>query len=95
MKSILKTNKQCYKCKTIYGLHEHHIFSGTANRKLSEQYGLKVWLCGKHHNLSNAGIHFDRDFELEVKRMTQEKAMQFYGWSEQEFIKIFGKSYKE
>ena len=26
-------------------LERHHIF-GAANRKLSEKYGLTVWLCG-------------------------------------------------
>jgi hypothetical protein len=93
MNSILQEKKECYKCKTTYDLHSHHIFSGTANRKLSEQYGLKIWLCSRHHNMSNAGIHFDRDFELEVKQMAQQKAMEHYGWSVEDFIRIYGKNW--
>lgn len=30
----------------------HHIFEGTANRRISEQEGLKIYLCRDcHHNL--------------------------------------------
>ena len=53
MKSIMQTKKECYVCRELVGtemslpdtgLEMHHIFGGTANRKLSEKYGLKVWL---------------------------------------------------
>ena len=59
MKSIMqdKTSKQCYLCAKLDKdytpkniLEEHHIFEGSANRKLSEKYGLKVYLCQAHHN---------------------------------------------
>ena len=54
MKSIKQDEKECFICRvnydvaTLYGLHEHHIFEGTARRKLSEKYDLKVYLC---HNI--------------------------------------------
>ena len=40
MKSILQTDRSCYFCGSVVGLEEHHIFAGTANRKISEKYGL-------------------------------------------------------
>ena len=64
-KSILQFERQCYVCRKRYnvvtavGLEEHHIFPGNPGRKLSEQYGLKVWLCRQHHNMPPNGVHFD------------------------------------
>jgi hypothetical protein len=43
--------------------------------------------------MSDEGIHFNRKLDIKVKRWAQEKAMKHYGWSEEEFIKIFGKNY--
>ena len=91
--TILQAKKECYVCKTDYNLHNHHIFAGNTNKKHSEKYGLKIWLCPRHHNMSNEGIHFNREFELEVKKMAQEKAMEHYEWSIDDFRKIFGKNY--
>lgn len=46
----------CYLCMLLHSNYavyeyteEHHIFYGTAKRKLSELYGLKVNLCVYHH----------------------------------------------
>ena len=71
MKSVLQKEKECMLCQTTLGLHEHHVFEGWGNRAQSEKYGMKVWLCGKHHNLSNEGIHFNKSFDLAVKQMAQ------------------------
>ena len=92
MNSIIQEKKECYVCKTKYGLHEHHCIYGTANRKQSEKYGLKVWLCGRHHNLSNEGVHFNKELDLQIKRMAQKKFEETY--QDLEFIKIFGRSYE-
>lgn len=64
-KSILQKDKECYLCRRFYnlrtvrGLEEHHILYGRGRRELSEQYGLKVWLCHMHHNEAPLGVHFD------------------------------------
>ena len=43
-----------------YGPTEkHHIFGGVANRKLSEQDGLWVYLCPDCHNRPPNGVHFN------------------------------------
>ncbi len=92
MNSIIQTEKECFVCKTTQGLHSHHIL-GAYNRNNSEKYGLKVWLCGKHHNLSDEGVHFNKDFDLYLKRLAQSKFEEVY--PDLDFVKIFNKNYKE
>lgn len=92
MNSVLQNNKQCWVCGTELGLHDHHIIYGTANRKKSEKYGLKVWLCPYHHNMSNEGVHFNRPLDLQLKKLAQEHYEKNIG-SREDFIKEFGKSY--
>lgn len=92
MKTVLQIEKECLVCGTSYNLHDHHIFFGTSNRKQSEKYGLKVWLCARHHNMSSEGVHFNRHLDLKLKKMAQEYYESHYGTRE-EFRKEFGKSY--
>ena len=74
-------------------MHKHHIFYGTANRKKSDKDGCWIWLCGKHHNLSNTGIHFNKEFDLQVKKLTEKKWMEYYESNTEEFISRYGKNY--
>ena len=90
-KSIMQSEKRCYVCGTTYGLHEHHVFGGTANRKQSERHGFKVWLCGRHHNLSNEGVHSDRELDFRIKRACQAKFEKTH--CRDEFMDIIGKNY--
>lgn len=90
MKSIFQTEKQCYFCRK-YGVQEHHIFYGTANRKKSENRGFKVYLCQEHHT-GNSGVHFDKELDLQLKKMAQEYYEQEIG-SREDFRKEFNKSY--
>lgn len=101
MKSILQDKKEheCYICKNFLGeyrplpfLEEHHIFGGTANRKLSEKYGLKVYLCDKHHTGSNEAVHAkNNDFDLRLKQIAQVAFERDH--SREEFMRIFGRNY--
>ena len=47
-------------------IQEHHVVYGTANRKLSEKYGLKVYLCPMHHLASGCkdAVHRNKDTKL-------------------------------
>ena len=92
MKSIIQDDMECLVCGTIYKLHRHHIFYGTANRKQSEKYGCWCYLCARHHNMSDVGVHFNHELDLKIKRMCQKKWEEIYG-DREEFIKTFGKSY--
>lgn len=90
MKSIIQKTKKCWVCGST-SVHEHHIFFGSANRKKSEQYGMKVWLCPRHHNMSNQGVHFDKQLDLYLKRYAQLEFEKTH--TREEFIEVFGKSY--
>jgi hypothetical protein len=92
-KSILQTQKECYLCGGGNTLDEHHIF-GAANRKKSEKYGLKVYLC--HHSCHIFGknsVHQNSEINSTLKAEAQKKAMEYYGWSVDDFRNIFGKNY--
>lgn len=91
MRSIIQKEKECYFCKTTQGLECHHIFPGTANRKNSEKYGLKVWLCNRHHTGSNESVHHNSDMMQMLKAIGQQSFEKEYGTRE-DFIRIFGKS---
>lgn len=68
-----------------------HVYFGMANRKWSEKYGLTVWLCGRHHNLSNEGVHFDRELDLHIKQVGQRAFEKNH--TREEFLRVFGKNY--
>lgn len=98
MKSILqKTKDVCFLCGEPAGadpLDKHHAFGGTGCRKLSERYGLTVYL--HHHRCHIFGadsVHQNKKNNLRIKMAAQRKAMRVHGWTVETFIKIFGKNY--
>lgn len=90
MQTILQKEKRCFRCGTPY-VEDHHVFFGTANRKLSEKYGLKLWLCPKHHRTGPEAVHLNRAVDLEYKAMAQLAFEETH--TREEFRQIFGKSY--
>lgn len=96
MKSIIQADREhCFICgrnshADYWGLDEHHVFGG-ANRKKSEQYGLKVYICHDRCHLN--GVHKDAELNRKVQTIVQKRAMQHYGWSIDDFRNIFGKNY--
>lgn len=97
MKSIIQEDKShCFICgmnTNLEPLDEHHVFFG-ANRKKSEKYGLKVYIHHhKCHIFGKDSVHQNAKVDKALKAMVQQRAMQHYGWTIEEFIKIFGKSY--
>lgn len=69
-KSIMQTDKQCYLCGRETCLERHHVLAGTANRKLSEKYGLWVWLCHDDH-VGVEGAQYDKQKNWNLKRDAQ------------------------
>ena len=92
MDTVFQCDKECFVCGTTLNIHDHHCIYGTSNRKISEKYGLKVWLCARHHNMSGEGVHFNKSLDLRLKTMAQEYYESHYGTRE-EFIREFGRSY--
>ena len=70
----------------------HHVFHGTANRSLSDQYGLTVKLCHDHH-LGKKGVHQNNELDIELKKYGQMCFERAY--PELSFRGLFGRSYKE
>ena len=93
MRSILNNKRECFVCRTPLNLHKHHIYEG-ARRSKSEQYGCWVYLCARHHNMSDEGVHFNRDLDLKIKRICQKAWQKHYNKTEDEFRAIFGRSYE-
>ena len=90
-KSIVSNEYKCLICGKPFGLHKHHVFYGTANRKMSEKYGCWVWLCPYHHNTSMNSIHANPGMDQKLKRETQMIFEQTH--SREEFMQIFGRSW--
>ena len=95
-KSIIQEDREhCFLCgrnahADYFGLDEHHVFFGY-NRKKSEKYGLKVYLC--HDSCHLNGVHKYADKNRQVQAVVQKRAMQYYGWDVDDFRAIFGRSY--
>lgn len=106
MKSIMhnKADMTCYLCMELHseystqtGLEEHHVIYGRGKRVLSEKYGLKVYLCHRHHRDSPESIHHNTKNNLSLDYMLKERAQQAFEecFPELSFIQIFGKKYTE
>lgn len=84
----MQTEKKCYISGAKYNLDCHHIMTGTANRKLSDKYGLWIWL---RHDI-HMDLH-DRDKELEI-RLKQDAQRAFEKlYSHEEWMSLFRKNY--
>lgn len=82
--------KYCWFCGSTRNLHLHHIFYGTANRKISDREGFVAYLCYEHHE-GNQGVHHNRDNDLILKRECEKWYLKNH--TKQEFIKLIGRNY--
>lgn len=87
---ILQEDYECYVTGVTKYLHKHHIFGGP-NREISEREGFYIYLTPHFHNMSDQGIHFNKEFDLKVKRECQAKFEETH--SREDFIKLIGRSY--
>lgn len=90
--SIISNEPECLVCKTTLNLHRHHVFGGVGRRGKSEMYGCWVYLCARHHNMSNAGVHFNKQLDAKLKQECQRAWEVKYG-DRDDFIREFGRSY--
>ena len=52
-----------------------------------------IWLRADWHNISNYGVHFNKELDLLLKRTAQLIWQEYYNKTEEDFIKRYGKSY--
>lgn len=81
----------CAVCGRMDDIHRHHIFYGI-NKKHSEEYGLVIYLCPYHHNMSDEAIHFNKELDLETKQNAERWFIENFGTIE-DFRRIFGRSW--
>lgn len=98
-KSILQEkNGTCYLCMKLHDdfriktVQEHHIYGG-ANRTISEQHGLKVYLCLEHHTEGKEAVHNN----IKHMRMLQQDGQRAFEQTHtrEEFIGLIGRNYLE
>ena len=95
--SVLQTDKTyCFLCKkrNQYGLNaleEHLCIEGRGRRAKSEEYGLKVYLCGiTCHREGPKSAHKNEEVDLMLKQIAQRKFEEKY--TREKWIEEFGKS---
>lgn len=92
VRSLLQRNKACYVCGTIYNLQLHHVFYGTANRRLSDADGCVIYLCLNHHTGAQ-GVHNNRKLDLTIKARCQMAWEKQNNKTAEDFIKRYGRNY--
>lgn len=91
MKSIMQVqDDRCYLCQMAVGTQDHHIF-GAANRKHSEEDGLKVRVCAKCHDKIHFSPKDGGKTNLELHKAGQAKYEETH--SREEFMKRYGRNY--
>lgn len=88
--SIMQKEDRCYLCGRQTGLETHHVLGGTANRRLSEKYGLKVRLCHNCHT-GKGGAQYNQALNVRLKQEAQEAFERIY--THDEWMTLFRKNY--
>lgn len=86
----------CYLCgqRAFFGnnLEEHHVIYGQGNRKLSEKYGLKVYLHGDTCHRNGRGPHNNEETRRRLCEDAQRAFEKTHG-TRDDFRRLFGKSW--
>lgn len=88
---IQKDMSKCFVCGCKNNLHIHEVFHGSANRKKSIEYDCYVALCANHHNISDEGVHYNKELDTYLKVLCQEAFEKKY--SHKKFMEVFHKNY--
>lgn len=95
-----KKDGRCWLCMWLHGdhsvrtgLHKHHVYFGTGQRKISEENGFAVYLCWEHHLAAGGqeAVHRNHEICRRLQEETQRKFEQTH--TREEFINLIGRSY--
>lgn len=92
MKKSIMPPDDLWSIEPFTGAHKHHIFGG-ANRKLSEEDGLFIYLTPEMHNMSDRGIHFNTTFMDYAHSVGEFAWLVHYHKTKEDFIKRYGKNF--
>ena len=82
---------------TSEGLHQHHVIYGRGRRKLSDKFGLWVWLCPDHHEHGEAAVHSKSEKGKEYNHMLKVNAQKCFEklYGHEKWMETFQKNYLE
>lgn len=88
--SIMQTEKKCYVSGSKHNLdcHHQHVMGGTANRKISDKYGIWCWL---RHDIHMDLHDRNKDLEIRLKQDAQRAFEKIY--SREKWMSLFYKNY--
>lgn len=84
---------RCAICGKEHGLHRHHVFFGTANRQLSEEDGMVVYLCPDCHEHGSRSVHRNHETDVALKQAAERVWMQDRDADEDAFRARYGRSW--
>lgn len=94
-KSIIQSDSSyCYIHREFLGVdksacHLHHVFHGTANRKIADADGCYCFLCASCHS----ALHDKGLYDLDLQQITEKAWLETYGKTITDFIHRYGKNY--
>ncbi len=91
MKSIMQNEKACYLTGYTGSLHKPHIYGGNGRRHICEAHGFWCYLRPDLHNLSDNGVHFNHELDLQLKQECQRIFEQTH--TRDEFMRIIHRNY--
>lgn len=82
---------RCFLCQKRKSLEVHHIFHGTARRRLADEDGMIVHICRDCHRK----LHEMPGGEMEksLQEFGEEHWMFYYDKTKEDFIRRYGKNY--
>ena len=86
-------NPPYWRNKRFDGSHRHEIFFGVRNRQKSIDDGLVVFLKPELHNMSKNGVHYNKKFDLMLKREAEIIWCKYYCKDADDFRERYGKNY--
>lgn len=93
MESIIQTEKCCFLCGSTKNLNLHHCIHGVAHRKISDQEGLTIYLCVKHHTGSKEAVHLNPSLDLEIKQLAERVWLEKHNNNIGLWMKLFRRNY--
>ena len=99
--SIIKQEPgTCYLCVRLNqdyvqhkALHKHHVYEGTANRRISEENGFWVNLCWRHHTYGSESVHEKNENMRLIQRDVQREYEKNH--TPEQFMNLTGRNYLE
>lgn len=72
----------------------HEVFFGGRNRNKSIEDGLVIPLCKKYHHRGNLiGIHKDKELNIKYKKIAEQKWLEYYNKTIDDFINRYKRNY--